>query len=486
MSGYGTDTTEGGIGFAQFSSSPLGSELTNLLFAQQIVPGSPPSYQLCKNIFTFHPLGAKMAQSPIDVAQSQEREITVPNAPERLVDAFKREWRALGKIGADALIRNTMTLSRVYGIASLVIGDRKTKAGAPLEFDKLADADPFFNILDPLNTAGSLVLDQDPNSPDFQRPRSISVAGQEWHPSRCCVMMNEQPVYIEWSNSAFGFVGRSCYQRALFPLKSYIQSLITDDMVTKKIGLLVWKAKSPTSAINNRVMAMFGWKRAQLKDGVTGQVLQIGETEDVASLNFQNLEGAGKFTRDNILKNIATADGMPAVMLDQETFARGMAEGTEDAKTVARYIDRKRMEMQPIYTFCDRIVQHRAWSPAFYKSIQAEHAEYQNVPYQTAFYQWQNTFEARWPNLLVEPDSEKTKTDEVKFKSAVAIFEVLAPKLDPENLTALDEINGRKELFSSPLVLDLDALREWQPKEPPPPPGEPGEPDEPPPFSGRS
>ena len=113
------------------------------------------------------------------------------------------------------------------------------------------------------------------------------------------------------------------------------------------------------------------------------------------------------------------------------------------------------------------------------------------MPYQTAFYQWQNTFEARWPNLLVEPDSEKTKTDEVKFKSAVAIFEVLAPKLDPENLTALadwlaNEINGRKELFSSPLVLDLDALREWQPKEPPPPPGEPGEPDEPPPFSGRS
>ena len=69
-----------------------------------------------------------------------------------------------------------------------------------------------------------------------------------------------------------------------------------------------------------------------------------------------------------------------------------------------------------------------------------------------------------------------------------------SPDTDPGVRQAFDvladwlanEINGRKELFSSPLVLDLDALREWQPKEPPPPPGEPGEPDEPPPFSGRS
>lgn len=482
MAGIEPETVEGGNGFANLAVTNLGSDLMQILMADSIVPGSPPSYDLCKTIYSFHPLGQKIAEGPVTIAQSQDREITVPGAPEsRLIPAFQREWRNIGTVGADALIKQVMTLSRVYGIATLAIGDRGRPSSAPLALDKIHDADLYFNIFDPLNTAGSLVLDQDPNSADFQKPRMVRAGGQEWHPSRTIVQMNEQPIYIEYTPSAFGFVGRSVYQRALFPLKTFINTMIADDMVAKKVALLVWKAKSPSSATNNRMMQMFGWKRQNLKSAVNGNVLTIGNEEDINSLNFQNLEGAGRFARENALKNIAVgAGGMPAPLLHMETLTEGFGEGVEDAKQIARFIDRIRIEMHALYSAMDAIVQRRAWTPDLYESIKRDYPEYRKTPYETAFYQWRNAFHAEWPNLLTQPDSEKFEVEKVRFEAVVGLVEVVAPLVaDPENRAALatwaaDQANNRKDLFSSPLILDEKAMVEYQPPTPPGAPGAPG------------
>jgi hypothetical protein len=420
-----------------------------------------------------------MAENPIALAQSQEREIVVSGGPEsRLVPAFKKEWKETGgvadvtggPVGADAIILNLYRTARAYGISSLIVGDRKNPTGSevPLDLPKMHETDPYYNVLDPLNTAGSLVIDQDPNSPNFQKPRSLRVGNCIYHPSRSIVVMNEAPIYIEFTNSAFGFVGRSVYQRALFPMKTFLQTMITDQYVALKVGLLINKMKAPGPIVNNRILNFFGIKRQQLKAGVTGNVLTIGHEDDIFSLNFQNLEGPAKFARDNSLLNTAMAAGMPAKLLNQEEMVGGMAEGSEDAKQIARYIDRVRIEMTPAYSFFDRIVQRRAWSPDFYKTIQRDFEEYRKVPYETAFYAWVNGFSATWPNLLAEPDSERMKSEEIRFKSVVALVESLSPLLDPANKAsvvawAADEINSRRELFSAPLIIDEDALANYQP-----------------------
>jgi len=455
----------------------VGNALQSVLMVDEITPGAEASYEVCKTIYLYHPLGLKMAESPVLLAMSAQREITIPDSPEEMVvEQFKREWSALN---ADEHIANVMRISRIYGVSSLALGAEGLPLNEPVDFWKLSDQRIFFNVYDPLNTAGSLVLNQTPNSPDFQKVVSISVDGAQYHRSRVVVMMNERPIYIAYTTSAFGYVGRSVYQRALFPLKSFIQTMVTDDMVSRKAGVIVAKMKSPGSVIDALMTSIYALKRNMIKEARTDNVLGIGLDEDIMSLNLQNIDGAATMARKNILENIATAADMPAKLLNQETFAEGFADGTEDAKVVIRYIDRVRQDMRPLYAFMDKVVMHRAWNRGFYAAVQREFPEYVNVPYEQAFYKWQNSFEAVWPTLLSEPESDQVKVEETKFKAIKDMLDTLAPQCDPTNKARLfqwaaDNINSTKQLFTSPLELDWEALATYQPPQQGAPGGEEG------------
>lgn len=445
----------------------LGSVLTNLLMCGEILPGSPPGYELCKQIHSYHVLGALLTDAPITRAQSKQREISVPVilGEQRIVEQFQKTYRELGRVGGTIVIHNLVKTSRIYGIASLAVGERGKGTNTPLDLAKIAESDLYFNVLDPLNTAGSLVLNQDPNSPDFLKPDdNVHVQGQAWHHSRLFVKMNEQPIYIEWSASAFGFVGRSIYQRALFPLKSFIQSMLTDDMVTRKAGLLIAKMESPGSIIDNIMGSMFNTKRAKIKEGVTNQVASIGVTEDIQTLNMQNLDKAFSAARTNILKNIATAAGMPASIIAQETMTEGFGEGVEDAKKEVAYLNYIREDMQPAYDFVDKIVMRQAWTKEFYDSLKPDYPKL--APYETWLYECIHAFKAEWPNLMEEADSEKSKTEKVKMEAVIAVAEAVATQCDPKNKAKVlvwvaDNVNACENLFAGNLDIDEDDLAEW-------------------------
>jgi hypothetical protein len=186
---------------------------------------------------------------------------------------------------------------------------------------------------------------------------------------------------------------------------------------------------------------------------------------------MQNIDGAYGLARTNILENIATAADMPAIIIKQETFAEGFGEGTEDARHVSAFVDDMRRQMKPLYDFMDPIVQRRAWNEEFYETIQSEFPEYKDTTYEAAFYQWQNSFSAVWPSYLKEPDSEQVKTDDVKLKAIIATWEVLIPRLDPENVAIAagwlqDNINENKRMFTTPLILNLESLENYEPPQP--------------------
>jgi hypothetical protein len=442
------------------------SPLMQMLVAQNIQPGSDTSYELCKTIYTYHPLGAILADAPITRAQSQERVIKVQGLAEsRLIERFWTVWNEIGNEGATVVIHDLMSRSRIYGIASLGVGEVGKSLNAQLDVNAIAKSEIFFNVLDPLNTAGSLILSQDPNSPAYLKPAGdIRVQGQTWNSSRILPKMNERPSYIKWENAAFGFSGRSVYQRALYPMKSFIQTMITDDMITKKAGLLVAKMKQPGSFIDQVMQTMFGAKRGQLKSGNTGQVLGIGTEEDIESLNLQNLEAPYKLSRENVIKNIASASGTPASIIAEETLTEGFGEGSEDFKKEVQYLNWIRKDMAPTYRFMDRIVMRKAWTPEFHETLKADYPELPE--FATWLHQSMTAFVATWPNLNEEPDSEKSKAEKVQMEAVVSMLETLLDKLDPENQAAMIEwacenVNEREALFASTLVLDPIKLIEF-------------------------
>jgi hypothetical protein len=449
--------------------SALGSSLNQLLLSDEIVPGAQPGYELCKVIFLYHPLGQKIAEAPITMAQSQPREIAVPDGPEEdAKQAFVKEWE---RIGANKIIRNFGTQARIYGIASLGALEKSVSSSTPLELDRLADAELAFNVWDPLNTAGSLVLNQDPNALDFQKHRDISVNGVRYHRSRTVTLMNESPLYITYQSSGFGFVGRSVYQRALFPLKSFIQTMIADDMVAKKVGVIVAMIKMAGSIADAVVAAANAFKRAVIKISQNENVISVGNEDKIESLDLKNLEGPLNQARKDILENIASAVPMPAKLLNNETFAEGFGEGTEDAKHVAEYIDFIREWLQPAYAFMDMIVQRRAWNQRFFAAMKRKHPElYASMSHEEAFGRWVNSFSATWPSLLREPESELVKVEETKCKNAIGFAEIILPEVDPTNKGIVlqwlaDVVNSSKHLFEARLVLDWDALAAYTPPE---------------------
>jgi hypothetical protein len=439
-----------------------GNALQDLLVAPDIVPGDVVSYQTCKEIYLYHPLGARIVEGPVSLALSQRREIKVPDSPgEYCVDAFNDEWKA---IGGDSLVHNLLTISRIYGIGSIALLVDDVKSNTPIDPWDLPDLNISFNILDPLNTAGSLVLNQNPNAMDFLKYSQIAVTGTAYHPSRTVTITNEKPIYLGYTTSAFGFVGRSAYQRAFYPLKSYIKSLIADDLVETKVGVLVAKIKQPGNFVDNIMSWAAAFKRSVVKEAETGNVINVTPEEGVESLNMQNLEGPHVLARRNILENIASAVDMPVKLLTQESFAEGFGEGSEDAKAVARYMDRLRETMEPVYRFLDHIVMYRAWTPDFYKFLKRKFPEkYGETSYKEAFYDWKNSFLATWPGYLREPDSDQVKVDDTKMKAAISVYQILELSFDPANKVRLvqwlaDAVTNNKLLYSSPLNLDYQVL----------------------------
>jgi hypothetical protein len=429
-----------------------------------------PSYELCKLIYVYHPLGARIADEPLVIAQSQMRNISIPDSPEALVkEAFEKTWMELN---LDEHIFAAASIARIYGIGTIIVGainadGVSVPANEPLDLWAIPDMTLYFSTLDPLNTSGSLVMNQNPNSPDFQKASAIRVQGETYHSSRGLSIMNERPIYIQYSSSAFGYVGRSAYQRALFPLKSFINTMRTDDLITRKAGVFIAAIKQAGSILNAIMGAASGFKRQLLKEAEVDNVLSIDPDERIETLNMQNIDGAYGMARTNILENIAAAVPMPAILLNSQTYVDGFGEGAEDAKKVAHFIHRTRLWMARLYAFCDRICMHKAWTPEFYKTVQAQFPEqYEGMDYKAAFYQWKNSYRAEWPSLLIEPESERAKGEDVKLKAMIAMLEVLLPALDPDNSALLVEwaaanMNDMKMLFSNPLVLDFDSLEQF-------------------------
>jgi|SRR5580765_255706 len=454
--------------FSSFSVGNTSDFFNMMIGARDINPGDPVSYQLCKDIYTLHPLGAKLVEAPIQIAMSQNREIHVQcSAEERVREQFCSVWK---EMSIDRQIANLWRISRIYGTSTLVYGARGAKeTNAPVDLRKVRADEIYFSVLDPMNTSGSYTTSQDPLDENFQKPTVIVAAGRQFHPSRAFSLMNEDPLFINWSTSSFGYSGRSVYQRALYPLKSFLYSMVADQIATVKAGVLVAKTKQTSgSNVDRGIMAMFARKREVVKEAKSGNVISIDVDESIESVDLANMSTALEVARMNILETIAAAASMPGRLLTSQAFAQGFSDGSEDSKAIALFIELERSRLNLLYDFMTNIVQYVAWTPEFFKSVQVTNPEYADMTFEQAFFQWRDSFDARWPNLIVEPDSKKIETQELKLRSVMSAITVMQNKMPQEEYAKLLEwatsnINESAHLFKYPLDLDFDAIAAYEP-----------------------
>lgn len=463
------------------SQISVGNSLQTLLMCDDIEAGTSAGYETAKTIYLHHPHGSKIVDRPLELATSKAREITVPGTPGdgmELIDAFEKQWKS---DRCNEHLINVGRLARIYGPATLGVVEKDGESDQPLDTSTLSKAEISYNEWDPLNTSGSLVMNQDPNSLDFQKHSGVRVNGKTYDRSRVVVLQHERPIYIAYESSGYGFTGRSAYQRALLPLKQYIQLMQANGMVAVKAAVIIAKVKQPSSAVDRPMLGFLRQKREYVKEAQNGNVISIDTEENIETLNFQNLEGPLTAVRRNIIEDIAAGAGMPAKLLLEDTFATGFGEGTEDSKAIAQYLDGVRTWLEPVYSFLDNLTIHRAWNEEFYASIQSKYPEqYGSIPYQVAFTEWKNAFTAIWPNLLEQTDEEKADSEKVTLEALVSVFEVLKAELPQSEKGKLvdwlaNNLNTRTHLFSDPLELDIQAIIDYEPPQPMAQPGFGGE-----------
>lgn len=439
-----------------------GSPLYNILNAQAIVPGEEPSYQICKDLYLYHPLGKKIIDAPINKAMAKRREIVVTeDMPEYVIKRFQEVW---DELQIDHYVADNYRLARTYGISVVAVMQPNDKNEKPLTPEELRGSylkgTLKFNSLDPLNAAGSLVGQLDPNRPDFLKYATCAIQGKPYAASRTHIHLYESPIYLSFTNSAFGYVGRSVFNRALYPMQSFLQSMITDNLVIMKSGVLVAKVKQASSIADKLQMWAESFRLNLLKQAKTGNTISILPDEDIESLDLHNIDYQAP--RKNILENIALSLDMPASFMTNESLAQGFGEGSEDAKLIAAYIDLVRLEMQPIYEFFDNIIQVVAWSPEYYATIESDEA-HKGISYEEWYVKVRRSFKAIWPPAMEPTKKEQVLLERERYTSLIEVFNTMRLVCKGENLGKLvgwvqSNLNESKDLFTNTLHLDLEEI----------------------------
>lgn len=434
-----------------------GSPLYDIMMARDIIPGEQPGYMTCKTLYTSHPLAKKIIDAPVARAMNKRREIIVLEQPDAVVDRFNDIWDDLQ---ADYYVADCYRLSRIYGISSLAVVPEDGNTQQPLQPEELWKGNIKFNSLDPLNTSGSLVGILDPNRPDFLKYSSIAVQGKPYAPSRAHIQLYENPVYLSYTNSAFGYVGRSAFSRCLYPLQSYLQSMVADNLVMVKSGVLVAKIAQPGSIIDRVQQAAQNIRLNILKGARTGNTVSVRPDEAIESLDLHYLDYQKQ--RQNILETIALSLDMPAQFLTSDALSQGFGEGEEDAKLISSYIDRVRLDMKNLYDFMDNIVMHVAWSPEYYESLKKRHP---GIPktYEEFFISCKRSFKAIWPESLEPSKKERVEFQRISYESILQVFNALERVCEGENKGQLTQwvvsnLNEMDSLFPNKLEIDCEEI----------------------------
>lgn len=396
----GTSGDESGFGDALYTNNELLGAYKDL------------SYVECRDIYRYWSLGKRIATSLPNFAMSAEREFTCGEHPQEIIDEFKK---VATELDIDNIIKKTAIYARVYGLASLFVAcnGEGVKLTDALSYEKIQNNDIVFNSLDPLAMGGGVQVEMSPLSTNFQKVKNASVGGQQVHTKRLCTIYNDIPLHLKFNPSSYSFSGSSVYQNMTLLIRSWNRCIVALQRLATKGGALVKTSKAVPTATGINVSAVeknLDLIRKMENDGIAS--IQIGE-----ELNGFQLTGASEV--DTIIQQMnsalmmALSDTPSSILLDKN-LAQGFGEGSEDMKAILMAVDSFRLSiLRPLYSFADKFIKYKAWSPEFILKIKQENPDlYGDMSVTMIMQQWLQDFKAEFGNIYPE-----TKKDEIEYVS---------------------------------------------------------------------
>ncbi|CAB4132064.1 Protein of unknown function DUF1073 [uncultured Caudovirales phage] len=427
-----------------------------------IMEATSLDYSLCQLIRRFHPVGQALVTMPIIKAQANGRKIQIHAAPQMAVEAFESVSM---RYGTDNLAQDLLAGSKAFGVNSIFIGQYGVETDSPLDISTL-NSNAFFNVVDPLTTAGSNTANQRPNYKDFlTTPSIIKVQGIGYHSSRCFTLRNpfEPSLFLNFNTAAFSYAPASCYERPLPYLKMFLENDLALSAGNKKVGSFIHKkAFSNQTALDAANQSIKGFIRQKLSTLFSGDVAIIGKDDEITTVDLMHFSESLNATYNAIIDRISlsSSDGIPASMLKGALLSTGLSDGTNDKEKEDECIIKHQKALEPIYGFLDPLMMRIAWNdPDFYAAIQARYPEYRGVSHRSAVTQWVNSFQWEW-NPITEPtDAELADINEKKMMQSQQLIQLAQGlQLDEDVLLDLFEshVNNLNDLEILPNRFDID------------------------------
>ena len=410
----------------------------------------PLDYKQCLDIYRYWPLGKRIASALPNFALSAPRDIMFDDLPQDFINRFKDIEK---EYDVDYLIKKVVIYTRIFGMGGIFISHESKPSNEALSYEDFKKSQISFNLLDPFVMNGT-EIGRDPLAPDYQKVKKIIITSQEADLSRCCVLFNGLPFYLQYYPSTYNFATPSIYQNMVGLIYSWNRCVVALERAATKAGSIILKNRSG-GTINSFVVSAANKTLELIRNMQNDGIVSI---EKDAQLELFNLTGVGEIDQiisqmNNIIM-MALSDTPAAILLDKE-LAQGFGNGEEDMKAILMSVNDFRETMiKPAYDWIDKYLLYLTLTPEFLVEMKEKYSsDFRNKSIEEMREMAIKNFSYEWGNLY--PESEATRIDNTgrKLDNLGKLKELGANLADIEQI-----INNDKDMFLEEIALSEENL----------------------------
>ena len=398
------------------------------------------SYNDCKDIYRKSVMGKRVVEGLINFALSVDREITIQNAPQEVVDEFVK---VSNKMNQTQKIKQTLYNSRIFGTGGLLVNTLKKeiddKGNITYKpdfrlmptFDTIKDFDIKFVPLDSMNLANSQI-DNNVLSPTFMSLIDIRIDNHKIDNRFIAISHAIDSLYLDKRMDLIPYAPPSVFYNMIDLLNDYDKAIEGLDALLYKSGCFIYKFPSK-SKISGATYDAIKTSNHILEQKANGAVISIQNDADINDFPLSNVNGlieAVNKLEDAITKAL---NDTPASILFDRRLANGFGDGDKDKETEIQIVNTFRQnKIKPFYDLTDYYVMLCSWTDDFINEIKDKYTDLKRYSNIQLFNKWKEDFVFEFGNLYPEPESVKIENNSKKLDNLLKLQQLGANKSDIE------------------------------------------------------